>query len=316
MAKDLPTDPLDKRWLPPKSVWITAAVIFQIVIGGWGVLHYLYGFDELAQPGLLVNAVLSPEDLVFSDTDVAMRKGKRLAPIDVRKAVVSTDKARKEGVELYTATCASCHGEKGLGDGPSGATLDPKPRNLAVLAGWEAGTRLSDVFRTITLGLEGTQMSAYDYLSHEERFAIAHHVQTLGSGHTADSDTSLARLDKQFSLSQGAKEPNIIPLSVAVDKVIAEAKAVPTSPDSSTLAKLNTAAPGGESLFRRIVSTEARASYTLVADSSWIESPDRFRAVVTSGAPANGFKANASLLTVDEWRTLHRYAAMRFWQLR
>ena len=35
------------------------------------------------------------------------------------------------GKELYTTNCASCHGDTGMGDGPSAASLDPKPKPLA-----------------------------------------------------------------------------------------------------------------------------------------------------------------------------------------
>src|SRR5690606_39746581 len=37
------------------------------------------------------------------------------------------------GKTIYEQRCASCHGEKGLGDGPAGQALDPHPGNLAEL---------------------------------------------------------------------------------------------------------------------------------------------------------------------------------------
>jgi mono/diheme cytochrome c family protein len=36
----------------------------------------------------------------------------------------------EKGKKVYTNDCASCHGEKGLGDGPAASALDPKPKNL------------------------------------------------------------------------------------------------------------------------------------------------------------------------------------------
>lgn len=35
--------------------------------------------------------------------------------------------ATAEGKKLYTLYCAVCHGEKGKGDGPAGATINPRP---------------------------------------------------------------------------------------------------------------------------------------------------------------------------------------------
>lgn len=37
------------------------------------------------------------------------------------------------GKTIYEQRCASCHGEKGLGDGPAGQALDPHPGNLVEL---------------------------------------------------------------------------------------------------------------------------------------------------------------------------------------
>ncbi|MCH8028728.1 MAG: cytochrome c [Candidatus Dadabacteria bacterium] len=34
------------------------------------------------------------------------------------------------GKEKFTAFCSTCHGESGKGDGPAGAALEPKPRDL------------------------------------------------------------------------------------------------------------------------------------------------------------------------------------------
>jgi mono/diheme cytochrome c family protein len=36
-----------------------------------------------------------------------------------------------EGAALFAATCATCHGETGMGDGPASVGLDPKPAALA-----------------------------------------------------------------------------------------------------------------------------------------------------------------------------------------
>jgi mono/diheme cytochrome c family protein len=42
--------------------------------------------------------------------------------------------AAAKGKDLFTAQCQACHGEKGLGDGPAGSALNPKPANLQTSA--------------------------------------------------------------------------------------------------------------------------------------------------------------------------------------
>lgn len=38
--------------------------------------------------------------------------------------------AAADGKTIYTTNCASCHGEKAMGDGPAAAALNPKPQDL------------------------------------------------------------------------------------------------------------------------------------------------------------------------------------------
>jgi len=47
---------------------------------------------------------------------------------------VANDAAAIEaGKQIYTDNCATCHGDSGKGDGPGGASLNPKPSNLVTL---------------------------------------------------------------------------------------------------------------------------------------------------------------------------------------
>src|SRR5687768_16915035 len=72
-----------------------------------------------------------------------------------------------QGREIYQARCASCHGEKGDGQGPVARYLWPRPRDLTA-ASYLLRTTASgelptdeDLFRTITLGMSGTAMPAW-----------------------------------------------------------------------------------------------------------------------------------------------------------
>lgn len=80
--------------------------------------------------------------------------------------------------ELYEARCASCHGATGNGDGPAGAGLDPPP--IAFTDRERARQRsVYGLYNTITLGVPGTGMAAYDGLSPADRWSLAFHVGAL-----------------------------------------------------------------------------------------------------------------------------------------
>jgi high-affinity iron transporter len=83
------------------------------------------------------------------------------------------------GAEVYQATCASCHGDRGRGDGPAGRGVAPKPSDLA---NTEALRDLSplDYYRRITIGVVGTAMPAFEVrLSPQDRWAVALYASVL-----------------------------------------------------------------------------------------------------------------------------------------
>jgi len=41
------------------------------------------------------------------------------------------EKTIRKGENLYKQLCWTCHGKKGVGDGPAGASLDPKPADFS-----------------------------------------------------------------------------------------------------------------------------------------------------------------------------------------
>jgi len=45
--------------------------------------------------------------------------------------------AGEDGKTVYTTYCSTCHGEKGAGDGPAAAALDPKPASFSSAGFWD-----------------------------------------------------------------------------------------------------------------------------------------------------------------------------------
>lgn len=79
------------------------------------------------------------------------------------------------GQQLFIENCASCHGEKGRGNGPASLGLSPAPSNFL-----EAQHLFPfHIFNTVQLGIEGTSMAAQTHLSEQETWDLAFYVMTL-----------------------------------------------------------------------------------------------------------------------------------------
>jgi high-affinity iron transporter len=80
---------------------------------------------------------------------------------------------------IYAAQCAACHGATGLGDGPAGQGLDPRPSNFHD-DDRMAQRSVYGLYSTITLGVDRTGMASFRGLSEEQRWSLAFHVANLG----------------------------------------------------------------------------------------------------------------------------------------
>jgi high-affinity iron transporter len=88
-----------------------------------------------------------------------------------------------EGARIYASTCASCHGERGLGDGAAGAKLNPPPPAIGKAEVMEAVSPAT-MFRKISVGVTGTAMPAFSpQLTDDQRWNVVAYLATLR--HTA-----------------------------------------------------------------------------------------------------------------------------------
>jgi cytochrome c oxidase cbb3-type subunit I/II len=111
-----------------------------------------------------------------------------------------------QGRQLYgSAKCGECHGESGRGDGPSSGhlrdDLDRPIRPTDLTRGQlKGGAQVSEVFRTMTNGLDGTPMPSFaDTMTDADRWAISYYVLSLSAW--ADPLTG-----EKLSLPRGARE--------------------------------------------------------------------------------------------------------------
>jgi mono/diheme cytochrome c family protein len=88
--------------------------------------------------------------------------------------------ATKKGAELFQTNCASCHGATGVGDGPAGMALTPKPRNLTAFADYKYGKGDLGIFRSIKHGIDGGGMTGWaDRMTDDESWQVVNYVRTL-----------------------------------------------------------------------------------------------------------------------------------------
>ena len=84
-----------------------------------------------------------------------------------------------EGRAIYTASCASCHGVGGLGDGPAGAALAPKPTAIGSSVQMR-GVTPALMYRLRSVGIAGTPMAGYaGSLTAEQRWDVIAYVNSL-----------------------------------------------------------------------------------------------------------------------------------------
>ena len=87
--------------------------------------------------------------------------------------------ALARGETIYRASCSSCHGDRGFGDGPVGQALVPRPASLADSTALRGASPL-DFYRRVTIGVAGTAMPSFEAtLSLADRWAVALYASTL-----------------------------------------------------------------------------------------------------------------------------------------
>jgi len=97
--------------------------------------------------------------------------------------IAFTDDSVATGSELFAANCAVCHGDEGLGDGPTAETLETKPANLT--ADHVQGLSDGALFYIISHGRPETAMPAWEgSLGEEERWNVVNFLRALDGGHT------------------------------------------------------------------------------------------------------------------------------------
>jgi mono/diheme cytochrome c family protein len=98
----------------------------------------------------------------------------------LRSPLSQTDEVVATGRLTYRERCQPCHGERGRGDGPLAAALEPRPADLVLHVPQHPDGQL---FYFISRGVPGTAMPAWrDVLTAERRWELVSYLRALADG--------------------------------------------------------------------------------------------------------------------------------------
>ncbi|MBT8267410.1 MAG: c-type cytochrome [Bacteroidia bacterium] len=86
-------------------------------------------------------------------------------------------KAPEKGKKIYEKLCVTCHGSSGKGDGPTAATLDPKPADHTSAEFQLQGD--GAIYWKLSTG-RGVMPAFQDLLSKTERWQLTAYIRSLG----------------------------------------------------------------------------------------------------------------------------------------
>ena len=277
--------------------------ILILVVVVWLGIVYLHSITNFSVEKIVPNSFI--KDSTVQEVDLPTVKGTVSPPLDIMKEGKSTPELVEKGKTLYSTNCSSCHGTDGKGDGVAGTSLNPKPRNFHDLNGWKNGTKFSQIYKTLQEGIPGSAMPSFSTLLPEDRIAIIHFIRTLTS-YPEITDAELTELDKTYSLSAGVKQPNQIPVKLAIEKVLQEYK-----PVEERIKKIsetvNKDSSEGAVLFKKISKNLEKSVTTLVSSSKWNENENELVKVIGNELIYNGFKTNVYELTPQQITVLYQY---------
>lgn len=286
-------------------------IVYFIFLGIIVVLGAIY-LNKLGFMVTMKEVPIAPKDTTQLPADLPYQKGEQLPPVDISTIGKPTQEMIDKGKAQFTNVCSSCHGTEGKGDGPGGATLNPKPRNFHDLNGWKNGTKFSQIYKTLAEGIPNTGMASFNYLPPSDRIDIIEYIRTLAPGYPPVTDVEIAEMDKTYSLSQGFKKPNQIPVAVALEKTLRDYDSLRIQITSIEKTITSETKDTGAIIFRRIVQDMDKAVTVLGKDTAWIQNVNEFVKVIETNPVNNGFRTTIYELSNEELNIVYGYLRKLF----
>jgi mono/diheme cytochrome c family protein len=303
MESPVRTDEIDFRTLlrNPRQLFGYTFVYLVIVLVALGIL-YAQRLDEIGRASVIP---LQLADSTASVQEIPLQAPRDIPPVDLASVAAPSPALLARGKDLYMSNCSSCHGNEGTGDGPSAATMTPKPRNFQSAAGWTNGPKITQMYKTLHEGIVRNGMASYSYIPPADRFAIIHFVRTLMPSPPMENLQELQALEATYQLSRGTQVPGTVPVRLAETKLLEESAAGRAR--AARLEALIRSGAGDPLLVSSTVDARRLATATLADGGRILELPAAdFARLVTADPLAVGLRPAVARLGDTELGRLQR----------
>jgi mono/diheme cytochrome c family protein len=252
--------------------------------------------------------------LIYLDTttnvgkDLPLVQPSEIPKTDVMALSRPSDSLAVIGMSIFNTTCVSCHGADGKGDGVAGASLNPKPRNFTNVSGWVNGSKISEIFKTLSEGVNGSAMIAFDTFTPIQKFALAQYIRkTFITNPPGDTKEDLITLGQTYKLAEGAKNPGQIPISDAMTLVIRDGSSKYEKIINLLKRINNDSNNDGAVIFNKITDDKIKALTALSSTDDWKKNEQIFVDLVINEFNDAGFNDHVHSLSNLEWDKFYDY---------
>lgn len=242
-------------------------------------------------------------DSTLIKREVVEKKGGIIPAVDLNSIMNPTKEMISKGKELYDGNCKSCHGDNGLGDGPAGLLLNPKPRNFHQTDGWTNGRSIDALYKTLQEGIITKGMAAYEYLPPSDRLDIIHYIRTFAEFPPV-TEALVNQLNSTYNLSAGTIQPNQISVARATSLIIAEQDQINSKVEFVKEKLLNNENSSALLLLNNSINVE-KVLYLFLSNSQ--QTPDKLFQMIKNAPVDFGFKPSIIRLTNEQFRMILDY---------
>lgn len=152
-------------------------------------------YITLIHPGINLKEIPEPQGGGQQQTPGAAPQTKDIDMTKVEKPWVENPDVIAHGAKVFANNCAICHGPKGLGDGPAGLSLNPRPRNF-VEGKWKNGGDSATLFKTISTGIPGSSMANFSHIPALDRWSLVQFIRSITHNKIKDNPAKVEAFAK------------------------------------------------------------------------------------------------------------------------